>query len=148
MDRTLDEKIELVRSLFARKELRDKAIDRFKTLFPEASDSAVDLLAFHLFVDGHEALLDMLSHLELFIRGDIDDIDSGLSYHVQYHLHNYDLVTELIPYNSEDAVIDIDEMINLAQEDEPDMKGILEMLKTLKDRIQGATRPLVIEEPV
>ena len=74
---TIDDKIKLVQSLFKRINHKKLAMELFKKKYPQASENIISTLAFHLYVDGHVALLDMLCELELFLSGEKDDICYG-----------------------------------------------------------------------
>ncbi len=134
-------KLELVRSLFERDDLRQIALSRFKEKFPEASENIINSLAFHLYVDGYDALLNLLCELELFLRGDIEDIGYGNVDEIIYHLYNFRLLESIMPENAQDVINDIEEIKDILKEETPDIEEVLKSLDELQSVIEGHTSP-------
>ena len=137
----IDRKLELVHSLFKRGNLRQIALSRFKEKFPNASENIIDSLAFHLYVDGHDALLNLLCELELFLKGDIEDIGYGNVDEIIYHLYNFRLLESIMPETAQGVIDDIEEIKDLLKEETPDIKGILKSLDELQELIEGHISP-------
>ena len=143
MDRSRADKLEIVRSLFSRPKPQEDAVNLFKKKYPTASDEIRHTLAHHLYVDGHDDLLDMLCELELFLRGETSHIDYGVISSVIYHLYNYKLIEGMMPDSAQDVIDDIKEVKSLINEEKPDIESINKILDDLTDIMEGSSSPAV-----
>lgn len=143
MDKSRADKLELVRSLFSRPKPQEDAIKLFRKKYPTASDEILHTLAHHLYVDGHDDLLDMLSELELFLKGETSHINYGKISSVIYHLYNYKLIEGMMPDSAQDVIDDIKEVRSLINEEKPDIDSINKILDDLTDIMEGSSSPAV-----
>ncbi|MBN1818712.1 MAG: hypothetical protein JW828_15225 [Sedimentisphaerales bacterium] len=134
---SLDEKLALVRSLFERKQVDGQAMDRFASKYPKASKEIIHGLAYHLYIDGHDALLAMLCELELFLQGKIHDISYGWIFEVINHLYNFQLLESLMPEQAQDVIDSITEIESELKDEKPNIPSVLSMLRELKDILEG-----------
>jgi hypothetical protein len=143
MDKPRADKLEIVRSLFSRPKPQEDAIKLFRNKYPQASEEILYTLAHHLYVDGHDDLLDMLCELELFLRGETSYIDYGKISSVIYHLYNYKLIEGMMPDSAQDVIDDIKEIKSLINEEKPDIETINKILDDLRDIMEGSSSPAV-----
>ena len=143
MEKSRADKLDIVRALFSRETPQEDAIKLFKQKYPNASNEILYTLAHHLYVDGHDDLLDMLYELELFLRGETSYINYGKISSVIYHLYNYKLIEGMMPDSAQDVIDDIKEVKSLINEEKPDIESINKILDDLTDILEGSSSPAV-----
>lgn len=143
MDKSRLDKLEIVQALFKRTNPQQDAINIFRKKYPRASEEILHTLSHHLYVDGHDDLLNMLCELELFLRGETSHIDYGRISNIMYHLYNYQLVEGMMPDSAQDVIDDIKEVKSLINEDKPDIESINRILDDLTDIMEGSSSSAV-----
>ena len=130
-----EQKLELIKTLFEREDIRKEASEAFIYKYPHASKEMVNTAIFHVYVDGMKSLLDWLVDIELFLQDSKHDLDEGLTYHVLYHLYNWLQFKTLLPDTTEDIVNKIDDIEMAIKDNEANVA--LDLLEELKDKYHG-----------
>ncbi len=143
----IDKQFEAARALFNRENLGDQAMARFREIYPHVDKRILGNLVFHLFIDGHEALLGMLHELEMFMRGECDDICEGQVSELLNHMYNYMIAKALLPAASADLLDYIKEAREALTEDPPDLEFVARHLETLDRLVDAWVWPSDIERP-
>jgi len=133
------EKHQSVVALLQRSNLRDAGLAALRQAFPHAPAAMLDAAAFHLFVDGVPAAADWLAGLERFLRDPTDGINHGLTFHLLYHLYNWQQVQALLPAGREGALELLADVKRSLAEDDPEMAN--RTLERLEEMFLGGLRP-------
>ncbi|MEM6502481.1 MAG: hypothetical protein AAF685_11660 [Cyanobacteria bacterium P01_C01_bin.89] len=133
---TVDEKIKLIESLLKRENRRDEAVACISTAYPKATPKMVGTAAFHAYADGVSAAVNWLVDLELFLRNNPSEFETGEAYHLIYHLYNLLHFEDLMSTLHEDLVDKVND-IQLLLEEDGDSEGAANFLDELKARLQG-----------
>ncbi|NEO87439.1 MAG: hypothetical protein F6J87_24740 [Spirulina sp. SIO3F2] len=123
------ERLALADSLLSRPrpERIEKAKERFKALYPDASDEMISFVVFHVYVDGIQAALDWIASAEIFLQtGDNADL-GGDADHLMYHLYNWHQFKALMPIGNSQIMDLVKEMKEaLSEKDTNLMKELIE----------------------
>lgn len=87
----------LVEALRSRTDLAELGRAALRLAHPDAPDVMIDTAAFHLFSDGCKAAVEWLASLERFIQRPRDGLDYGATWHLLYHLYNWQQFQALLP---------------------------------------------------
>lgn len=134
-------KNELASALLGRGDLSRVGRDRIETLHPNLPPELAHTLAFHLFTDGVEAMVDVLADAERLLRGEVKEVSYGSVSHALYHLYNYLLVLQLIPSQVSSAAEDVRYALDELESTTPDLNDVRSTLKSLLERLEGHTSP-------
>jgi hypothetical protein len=88
---------DLVAALLSRSNAKEDARDAFAQLYPDAPLEMIDTATFHVFGDGINAAFDWLASLERFLQDPQLGIDFGATWHLLYHLYNWQQFQALLP---------------------------------------------------
>ena len=94
---TRDEAVKLIDALLARPNAIEDARRAFAERFPDAPKQMIDTATFHVCVDGIDAALQWLASIELFLQKPESGLDYGATWHLLYHLYNWQQFDALIP---------------------------------------------------
>ena len=132
-----EQRLELVRDLFARQNAPADAVEAFRKRFRSAPDEMIKTAVHHIYVDGAEAVLDWLADAELFLR----DQDHGLSYatsfHLLYHVYNWHMFQVLLPEGKTDVLDLVKELKQHA--DDNDLESMKRTVDELEERLTGGS---------
>lgn len=92
------ERWELAKALMDRADAPSDGKAAFRRAYPTATDEMVHSAAFHVYVDGPEAVVDWLADAELFLRDPNHSLCSATSWHLLYHVYNWHLLEALMPH--------------------------------------------------
>jgi hypothetical protein len=88
---------ELVNALLARSNLAATAEAAFRQAYPDAPAQMIDAAVHHVFRDGIGAALDWVAAAERFLRDPSGGVDYGATWHVVYHLYNWQQFEAVLP---------------------------------------------------
>jgi hypothetical protein len=133
------ETMQLIHALLARKDLRGRAKEAFQKAYPEAPPDMVGSAVFHVYVDGIEAALEWVAATEQFLQDPSKGIDYGATFHLLYHLYNWQQFQALLP-NGRTGVL---ALLNDAKEglEENDPEFALKTIKNLIDIVSAGLSP-------
>ena len=94
---TRDEALKLIDALLARPNAIEDGRIAFAKRFPDAPKEMIDTATFHVCVDGIDAALVWLASIEQFLRTPENGLDYGATWHLLYHLYNWQQFDALLP---------------------------------------------------
>jgi hypothetical protein len=94
---TPSQKWDLVAALVRRQDLPDAVRAALRQAYPDAPPPMIDTATFHIGVDGVGAALEWLAAVERFLREPPQGLDSGATWHLLYHLYNWQQFQSLLP---------------------------------------------------
>ncbi len=133
----------LVEALWARPDLTQAGRGALARAFPEAPPAMLDTAAFHLFTDGCTAAFGWLASLERFLRQPENGLDSGATWHLLYHLYNWQQVEALLPFSPSglaERLTDAKQFLS-----EGDLEAAERVLTDLQAAVNGELRPPKVE---
>jgi hypothetical protein len=134
---------ELVASLARRTDLVETARAAFQKAYPEAPPAMLGTATFHVGVDGVGAALEWLAAVERFLRDPRQGLDGGATWHLLYHLYNWQQFQSLLPAGRAGVLAWLDQAKQLLAEGETAAVG--EALKQLDSMFQGGLQPPAFE---
>jgi hypothetical protein len=99
----------------------------------------LDTAAFHLFTDGCAAAFEWLASLERFLRDPESGLDPGATWHLLYHLYNWQQVEALLPWGPSglaERLADAKQFLS-----EGDLVAAERVLAELQTAMHGELRP-------
>jgi hypothetical protein len=135
---------ELVNALLQRTNLTQDADAAFKQAYPEAPPHMIETATFHVATDGIGAALEWVASVERFLRDPSKGIDSGRTFHVLYHLYNWEQFVALLPAGRAGML----EWVNQLQESlaDGDVIAANKECKQLKEMLEAGLQPPRIEQ--
>jgi len=94
---TRDEALKLIDALLARPTAIEDTRRAFTERFPDAPKEMIDTATFHVCVDGVDAALIWLASIEEFLQKPEGGLDYGATWHLLYHLYNWQQFDALLP---------------------------------------------------
>lgn len=129
------QKLEVIKALVERDNIRSAALKAFKVAYPHAPEKMISTAIFHVYTDGIHAALDWLVDVELFLQNPEHTLDHGVTYHLIYHLYNWLQFTAILPETNESLLEKILDVKAALEED--DREGAINILEELKERFDG-----------
>jgi hypothetical protein len=136
---SLAERLDLVNRLFSRNDLGRDGREAFLRAYPTAPESMRATAAFHVYVDGCEALLDFLADAERFLQNPENELDQGKTFHVLYHLYNWLQFQALLPEGKQSLVNLLGDLKQFVDEDDRD--AIRQAAQAIKEVIEADQTP-------
>jgi hypothetical protein len=91
------ETVKLIQALLARRGVAETAAAAFRRAYPDAPPGMIDAAVLHVFREGVGAALDWVAAAERFLRDPTVGFDYGATWHVVYHLYNWQQFQALLP---------------------------------------------------
>jgi hypothetical protein len=88
-----------IQALLGRTNVAETAASAFRRAYPDAPPHMIDAAVHHVFRDGVGAALDWVAAAERFLRDPSQELDYGATWHVVYHLYNWQQFQALLPAN-------------------------------------------------
>jgi hypothetical protein len=130
---------ELINALLGRSDLLDAAADAFRRAYPDAPSSMIAAAVFHVFCDGIGAALNWVAAAERFLRDPSHGLDHGATWHVVYHLYNWQQFEALMPVGREGVLERLKDIKLFLSEDNP--KAAERVLDQLEEMFRGNVPP-------
>lgn len=92
-----DAALHLIEALLARPNAIEDARRAFRERYPDAPKEMVDTAVFHVCVDGVDAALVWVAEFEQFLRHPKGGLNYGATWHLLYHLYNWQQFEALLP---------------------------------------------------
>jgi hypothetical protein len=92
-----EDTLALVQALLSRRDIIEQAESAFRRAYPDAPDHMIETATFHVFRDGIGAALDWVAAAERFLRQPTAELDYGATWHLIYHLYNWQQFQALMP---------------------------------------------------
>jgi hypothetical protein len=102
----------------------------------------IDAAAFHVFRDGVGAALEWVAASERFLRDPSLKLDPGATWHVVYHLYNWQQFEALLPVGREGVLRRLEDVQVLLSEG--DSEAASTVLKELAEMFRGDVQPPTI----
>lgn len=134
-----EQRWETVRSLLQRSDIAHQAKQAFRRSYPNASEKMLETAVFHTYVDGIGAAIDWLVDLECFLHDDSHELDTGLTFHLLYHLYNWHQFHTLLPDGKSGVVERLKEIKELVSDN--DLEGILVTVGKIESVFEGCQNP-------
>jgi hypothetical protein len=133
------ETLELVTALVRRHDLTETAHAAFREAFPNAPSDMIDTATFHVAVEGAGVAWDWLADIERFLRQPNKGLDYGVTWHLLYHLYNWQQFERLLP----DGRAGMLKWVEQAKEflAENDTAAVAAALKQLEEMLEGGLQP-------
>ncbi|MEH2237466.1 hypothetical protein [Nostoc sp.] len=130
-----EQRWEIVRNLLQRSNLSSEAKQAFHQAYPNAPEEMLKTAVFHTYVDGIGAAIDWLVDLELFLREPSHELDTGVVYHLLYHLYNWYQFNALLADGKIGVLERLKEIKELASDG--DIEAILSTVEQLESMLKG-----------
>ncbi len=130
-----EERWELARALFERADAPCDARAAFRRKYPTAPKEMIDTAAFHVYVDGPEAVLDWLADAELFLRDPDHKLCCGVTWHLLYHVYNWHQFEALLPDGTSGVLGLLADLKQFAEDGE--LEGVQQTVKELERMFDG-----------
>ena len=123
---------ETVNALLGRTDLIAVATDAFRRAYPDAPQHMIEAAVFHVFRDGVGAALEWVAAAERFLRDPSHSLDHGATWHVVYHLYNWQQFEALLPIGREGVLERLKDMRLFLKEGDPEAaQGVLKQLEEM-----------------
>jgi hypothetical protein len=143
MREQLREKLAIVEALLSRENLKGDGDAALRAAHPSAPAEMINTAGFHLFTDGIEAAVDWLVAVERFVRDPSKGLDYGATWHLIYHLYNWQQFQALLPHGREgmlELVRDVKTLLN-----EGDTEAAKRAIEAIEAILNGARQPPPLE---
>jgi hypothetical protein len=130
-----EQRWETVLTLLQRSNLRDEAKQALRQVYPDAPEGMLETAIFHTYVDGVRAAIDWLVDLELCLREPKREPDTGVTYHLLYHLYNWSQFSALLPEGKTGVLERLKEIKALVKDGE--IEAILTTVEYLESMFEG-----------
>jgi hypothetical protein len=138
-----DDSWELVAALVQRANLPEATRSALQEAFPDAPRAMIETAAFHVATDGVAAAVQWLAAVERFLREPDKGLDYGATWHLLYHLYNWQQFQSLLPHGRTGILERIeDAKFHLS---EGDTEALRAVLKQLEEMFQGGLQPPQLE---
>jgi hypothetical protein len=138
-----DEALQLIDALLARPNAAADARKAFAAQFPDAPKEMIDTAAFHVCVDGIEAALIWLASIECFLRNPENKVDKGATWHLLYHLYNWQQFESLLPLGKSGITEQLNDVKTFLEESDPEAAKLT--IEHLLKRVSGSLTPPNLE---
>ncbi len=123
---------ELINALVNRGDIIPAATAAFRHAYPDAPEPMIDSAVFHVFRDGVGAALEWVAATERFLRNPNERIDYGATWHVIYHLYNWQQFEAVLPIGKEGVLERLKDMELLLNEGNSEAaRAVLKQLEEL-----------------
>jgi hypothetical protein len=137
------ESIALMNALLARPNATSAATEAFRRAYPDAPQAMINTAAFHVATDGIGAAVDWLAAVERFLQNPEAGLDYGATWHLLYHLYNFQQFEALMPVGREGLRERLNDVrIFLESEDD---NAALRIVKELLATVNGDVTPPSVE---
>jgi hypothetical protein len=133
------ETLELVNALLGRDEVVEAATVAFRRAYPDAPPHMIEAAVLHVFRDGVGAALDWVAAAEQFLRDPGAGFDYGATWHVVYHLYNWQQFQALLPIGREGVLDRLSDIKLFLSENNPEAAG--GVVKQLEELFRGDVQP-------
>jgi len=133
----------LIEALRSRTDLAQAGRAALAQAFPEAPSAMLDTAAFHLFTEGCEAAFGWLVSLESFLRRPKGGLDYGATWHLLYHLYNWQQFQALLPCGPAELGKRLEEIEQFLVE--RDVESVGRGLRELRAAVEGGLQPPNVE---
>jgi hypothetical protein len=133
---------ELVNALLGRTNLTEAAASAFRRAYPDAPLAMIEPAVFHVFRDGIGAALEWVAAAERFLRDPGAGLDHGATWHVLYHLYNWQQLQALLPIGREGVLERLQDMKRFLSEG--DSETVERLRKELEEMFGGDVQPPTI----
>jgi hypothetical protein len=130
---------ELVEALMDRSDLAKTAAAAFRHAYPDAPDHMIETAVFHVFGDGVGAALEWVAATEKFLRDPSHGLDHGATWHIIYHLYNWQQFQALLPIGREETLSRLEDLKLFLSENNPE--AALGVVKQLEEHFRGDVGP-------
>jgi hypothetical protein len=138
------ESVRLMNALLSRPDAASAARDALRRAYPDAPQAMIDTAAFHVATDGIAAAVDWLAAVERFLTSPAAGLDYGATWHLLYHLYNWQQFEALLPIGRAGLL----ERLNDARvllESEDDKDAALHVIQGLLASFGGGLTPPKVE---
>ena len=130
---------EMVNALLARTDLVAVATDSFRRAYPDAPQHMIEAAVFHVFRDGVGAAMEWVAAVERFLRDPSHGLDYGATWHLVYHLYNWQQFEALLPIGREGVLERLKDMRLFLDEGDPEAAQAV--IKQLEEMFSGDVAP-------
>ena len=130
---------ELVTALLARVAVVQDAHLAFAQRYPDAPPEMIGTAAFHVCDDGIEAAMDWLAAIERFLRDPNEGMDYGATWHLVYHLYNWQQFQALLPLGKCGLGEHLNDVLTFLKED--NAEAATKVIHQLIERLGGDLQP-------
>jgi hypothetical protein len=130
---------EMIDALLGRTDLVATATAALRRAYPDAPPHMIETAVFHVFRDGVRAALEWVAAAERFLRDPRRGLDYGLTWHVVYHLYNWQQFEALLPIGREGIFEQLQDLRVFLKEGDPE--AAQKVLKRLEEMFAGDARP-------
>lgn len=141
MSTPLDPRLDAIRRLLARADRARTAEQRLRERHPDAPALALSTLAFHLYTDGTDALVELLVEQEQVLAGVRAELSYGSVHHVLYHLYNATLAERLLAPDRATLAADLGALLSELADEQPDLDGVRAELSRLCAGLEAHAPP-------
>lgn len=131
-------------ALLARPDAASDAREAFRGAYPDAPQSMIETAAFHVATDGIRAAVDWLAAVERFLQAPQSGLDYGATWHLLYHLYNWQQFEALLPIGRAGLLARLDD-VRLFLESEDDKESAVRVIKDLLASFGGTVTPPKME---
>ena len=130
---------ELINALLNRSNLAEAATEAFHRAYPDGPPHMIEAAVFHVFRDGVGAALEWVAAAERFLRDPSQGIDHGATWHVVYHLYNWQQFEAVLPIGREGVLERLQDIKLFLSEGDP--KAAEGVVKQLEEMFRGDVQP-------
>lgn len=131
-----DEALSLISALLARPNAVEDARLAFAKRFPDAPKQMIDTATYHVCVDGIDAALEWLASIEEFLQKPENGLDYGATWHLLYHLYNWQQFEALLPLAKCGIIEHLGDVKTLLDESSPE--AAKQVIERLIQRLSGS----------
>jgi hypothetical protein len=129
--------------LLRRPELSEAGRAALRQVFPDAPPAMLSAAVFHVFTDGVAAAAAWLAAVERFLRDPSLGLDGGATYHLLYHLYNWQQFQALLPAGKQGVLELLGDTKLFLSEGDPESAG--RALRQLEEMFQAGLQPPEIQ---
>ena len=144
-DFSYEQRQELAHALLQRPDTSVDAEAAFRRKYPTAPDEMIKTAAFHVYVDGPEAVITWLADAELFLRDPEHTLCYGVTWDLLYHVYNWQQFQALLPEGTPQILVLLKQLRELA--DEGELEGVKQTSKDLEEMFEGNVDPPYFDFP-
>jgi hypothetical protein len=134
----------LIQALMEREDWRETAKQALRKAYPEAPAEMVRCAVYHVYEDGVRAALEWVAAAEQFLQDPSKSIDYGATFHLLYHLYNWQQFQALLPDGRTGVVALLNDIKHfLEKEDDP--KAALSTTNDLIRMFEAGLSPPKVE---
>lgn len=130
-----EERWELAHALLQRGDASSDAEAALRQTYPTAPDEMISIAAFHVYVDGPDAVISWLADAELFLRDPNHRLCRGVTQNLLYHVYNWHQFEALLPDGRPGVLELIKELKEFA--DEGSVEAVQQTAKQLEEMFEG-----------